>query len=159
MSPDGTVYRDFREEDMEWVLQAMVASMRATLIPERSATTDDLALLGNARADFDRYHARSESKDKLIIAVRGGERAGLAWITMERLHQDPGGAWLLEVFVEPRYRRQGLAKKLLDRAERWAREQGAKEIWLNVGGGNSCALGPYRSQGYLVETLHMSKRI
>jgi hypothetical protein len=62
---------------MEWVFQAMAASMHAALVPERSAATDDLSLLGNARADFDRYHGRAESRDKLIIAVQGGERAGL----------------------------------------------------------------------------------
>ncbi len=156
---DGVLYRDFEDGDLEWTLLAMVASMRATMTPERSAATGDLAMLGEARSDLDRYHYRSGGADKLIVALRDGERIGMVWVTMERLHQDPGGAWLLEVFVEPRYRRQGLAQELMRRAERWAREQGATEMWLNVGGGNTNALGLYQSQGYIVETMHLSKRL
>lgn len=156
---DSLLYRDFRDEDLEWVLGAMVASMRATMTPERSAATDDLAMLGEARADFDRYHQRSQGADKLLVASRAGERIGLVWITMEHLYQDPGGAWLLEIFVEPRCRRQGLAGELMKRAEEWARERGARDIWLNVGGGNDKALALYRSQGYGVETMHLSKRL
>ena len=156
---DGVLYRDFEDGDLEWTLLAMVASMRATMTPERSATTGDLSMLGEARSDFDRYHFQAKGAEKLIVASRNGERIGLVWITMEQIYQDPGGAWLLEVFVEPRYRRQGLAKELMDRAERWAREQGAKDIWLNVGGKNACALGLYESQGYIVETMHLSKQL
>jgi GNAT superfamily N-acetyltransferase len=116
-------------------------------------------MLEEARADLDRYHYRSGGADKLIVALRDGERIGMVWVTMEQLHQDPGSAWLLEVFVDPRYRRGGPARELMDRAEQWAREKGAAEMWLNVGGGNTNALGLYRSQGYSVETMHLSKRL
>lgn len=156
---DGVRYRDFKDEDTEWMLMAMVASMRATMASERLAASDDLTMLAEARADLDRYHFQAKGPDKLIVACHNGERIGLVWITMERLYQDPGGAWLLEVFVEPRHRRQGLARELMDRAERWAREQGEKDVWLNVGGKNACALGLYESQGYIVETMHLSKRL
>jgi ribosomal protein S18 acetylase RimI-like enzyme len=156
---DGVRYRNFEDADLEWTLLAMVASMRATMTPERSAAKDDRAMLEEARADLDRYHYRSGGADKLIVALRDGERIGMVWVTMEQLHQDPGSAWLLEVFVDPRYRRQGLARELMDRAEQWAREKGAAEMWLNVGGGNTNALGLYRSQGYSVETMHLSKRL
>jgi len=159
MSVDGVVFRDFRDEDLEWTLQAMVASMRGTMASERRAAMDDIAMLREARADFDRYHRGPKKADSITVAWKGEEKAGMVWVTMEQIHQDPGAAWLLEVFVEPVYRRQGLARQLLDRAERWVREQGAKEIWLNVGGGNRKALSLYESQGYGVETLHLSKKL
>jgi GNAT superfamily N-acetyltransferase len=159
MSVDGVVFRDFRDEDLEGTLQAMVSSMRATMTPERCAATDEVAMLRGARADFDRYHRGPKKADMIIVAWKGEERAGMVWVTMEQIHQDPGAAWLLEVFVEPGHRRQGLARQLLDRAERWAWGQGAKEIWLNVGGGNRKALSLYESQGYGVETLHLSKKL
>lgn len=159
MDVDGVTFRDYQDEDQEWVLLAMVASTRATIRPERNAEIDDLALLDVARASFDRYHARAKGPDKLIIAWQGERRIGLVWITMEKLNQDPGNAWLLEVFVEPVYRRQGLARMLLGLAEQWARKQGAGCIWLNVGGGNDKAIALYRSIGYDLETMHMSKRL
>jgi ribosomal protein S18 acetylase RimI-like enzyme len=156
---DAVHYRDFEENDLDWTLQAMVAGMRETKASERLAAADDREMIEEARSDLERYHYRSGGADKLIVALRDGERIGLVWATMERLHQGPGEAWLLEVFVDPRYRRQGLARELLDRAERWARENGAAAMWLNVGGGNVCALGLYRSQGYAMETMHLSKRL
>jgi ribosomal protein S18 acetylase RimI-like enzyme len=44
-------------------------------------------------------------------------------------------------------------------AEAWAREQGAKNLWLNVGGGNEKALALYEAQGFRVETMHLSKKL
>lgn len=46
---------------------------------------------------------------------------------------DPQGprAYLLNVFVEPDYRRQGIARELTQRCIDWAREQGIKVITLH----------------------------
>lgn len=158
MGLDGVVFRDLQDQDLEWVLQAMAASMKATISEDRSATTEGAMLGERARADLDRYHFQAKGEDKFIIAVRASERIGLAWVTMEQLHQDPGAAFLLDIFVEPSHRGNGLGRELLGRAEAWAREKGSNGIWLNVGGGNDAALHLYRSQGYDVATLHMRKR-
>ncbi|MBI0584097.1 MAG: GNAT family N-acetyltransferase [Methanomassiliicoccus sp.] len=156
---DGVTFTDFEDRDTEWVLGAIVAGARATLTPERSGDQSEAMLLERARSDFDRYHHQAKGKDRVILAWHQGKRVGMVWITMEMLYQNPGGAWLLEVFVEPPYRRQGLAGELMAQAEGWAREQGAGEIWLNVGGGNRKALGLYESQGFEVETMHLCKRL
>ncbi|OPY30921.1 MAG: hypothetical protein A4E32_02165 [Methanomassiliicoccales archaeon PtaU1.Bin124] len=45
------------------------------------------------------------------------------------------------------------------KAEEWSREQGATQMWLNVGGSNKNALALYHSVGYEVEAIHMSKQL
>lgn len=154
---EDVLFKTFEAEDREWMLQAMVESFRATSSPYRTASEDKL--LEDARTDLVRYHDRAKTQELILLAWKGDERIGVVWITMDTLMQAEGCAWLLEVYVDPRYRGLGLAKELLIRAEDWARTNGAKEIWLNVGGSNKKAIDLYSSQGYRVETMHMSKVI
>ena len=156
---EGVELRPFDSADLDWVLAAMVDGQRATLSSQRAATTTEERLLADARADFDRYHSRAHGADEVILAWYRGERIGLLWITLQALHQGEGNAWLLAVFVDRRYRRKGLGGRLMRWAEDWAAGKGAKEIWLNVGGGNDQALALYRSRGFEVETMHLGKRL
>jgi len=41
-------------------------------------------------------------------------------------------AYLLNVYTEPEFRRQGLARKLTDIAMEWTRAQGFKVLWLHA---------------------------
>ena len=52
------------------------------------------------------------------------------------------------VAVLEEFRRQGIARRLMARLERWAKDQGAKEILLEMRVGNSEARPLYESLGY-----------
>ena len=52
------------------------------------------------------------------------------------------------IAVVKEYRRQGIAKRLMARLERWAKENGAKRILLEMRVGNSEARPLYESLGY-----------
>ena len=54
-------------------------------------------------------------------------------------------------------RRLGIGRSLMDRAEAWAREQGAAELELHVFEFNAGAIAFYRSLGYETCTRRMSK--
>ena len=125
---EGVTYRDFEDSDLDWVLAALVEGTLATLSPERAAASDRAALTQEARADFDRFHYQAKKPDRIILAWRDGQRIGLVWITMSMPFRDEERkAWLMEVYVVPEARRQGLAKGLMARAEEWARGHGAEE--------------------------------
>jgi GNAT superfamily N-acetyltransferase len=153
-------FKEYVESDLEWVLKVMVESLSATLTPERLANADPAALMNDAKKDFDRFHYQAKKPEMAIVAWRNGARIGMVWITMDMpVHEDKNSAWLLEVYVVPELRRQGLAKVLLKTAEEWAKTQGASEMWLNVGGGNQKALSLYEGYGFHVETMHLCKKI
>jgi ribosomal protein S18 acetylase RimI-like enzyme len=157
---ESVEFRDFEDGDLDWVLNAMVESLTATLTPERLAVSEPASLMNDARKDFDRFHYHTQKPDKAILAWRGGRRIGFVWITMNMpVHEDEKSAWLLDVYVVPELRGQGLARDLMRKAEEWAVSQGAKEVWLNVGGGNQKALSLYESQGFHVETMHLCKKL
>jgi GNAT superfamily N-acetyltransferase len=157
---DGITYRDFEENDLDWVLEVIVEGQMATLPPERAASSDRGAMKVEARADLDRFHYRAQKPEKASVAWWNGQRVGFVWITTSMPFRDEEHkAWLLEVYVVPEHRGKGLAKGLMAHAEMWARGQGAEEIWLNVGGGNRKALGLYESCGFRVETMHLCKKL
>ena len=57
------------------------------------------------------------------------------------------GAWIDELFVEDEYRGQGVGTQLLDLAEEFARQQGARMLHLEVNHGNR-AVELYRRRGF-----------
>ncbi|HET7387222.1 MAG TPA: GNAT family N-acetyltransferase [Nocardioidaceae bacterium] len=87
---------------------------------------------------------------------RGGERVGYLWL---RIQQRSGGlsAYLMDVWVAPHVRRQGIARAAMLACESAAREMGAADIGLNVFGTNSAAIGLYASMGYSVTVRQMVK--
>ena len=44
----------------------------------------------------------------------------------------PRRAWILNVYTEPRYRRQGLARRLMEVAIAWCRKQGLGSVYLHA---------------------------
>lgn len=151
-------FRPFDDEDTEWMLQALVGSYQATTSPHRAIASRD-TLLATAWDDLKRYHLQARKEEMILLAWSGQDRVGVIWITTDTFKQEEGNAWLLLVYVDARYRKRGLAKDLVRRAEGWAQERGVKEIWLNVGACNEKALGLYSSLGYRLETVHLSKTI
>jgi ribosomal protein S18 acetylase RimI-like enzyme len=69
------------------------------------------------------------------------------------------GAWIDELFVKASHRRQGIADRLLDLAERASREHHAHFIHLEVTHGNP-AIELYRRRGFIDHQRYlMTKRL
>jgi GNAT superfamily N-acetyltransferase len=100
-----------------------------------------------ARAFLAERITRGESV--IFVALVDGAAAGLTQlyplfssVSMQRL-------WLLnDLFVAPAGRRAGAGRALLDRAERWARETGAKGLTLSTEITNATAQRLYESAGW-----------
>ena len=100
-----------------------------------------------ARAFLAERLKRDESV--IFLAIVDGGPAGFTQlypsfssVTMQRL-------WVLnDLFVAPTARRSGAGRALLDRAERWARETGAKGLTLSTELTNATAQALYESAGW-----------
>ncbi len=57
-------------------------------------------------------------------------------------------AYIQTIEVDPVFRRRGIARELLRRAEESAREARATYIWLHVDESNAAAIALYQSRGY-----------
>ena len=85
-----------------------------------------------------------------------GELAGLIWLAerksfykfKERL------VWIYNLHVIPKYRRRGLARKLLGKADEWAVERGLNSIGCHTLDFNIEARSLYESSGYKLIATH-----
>jgi ribosomal protein S18 acetylase RimI-like enzyme len=81
-----------------------------------------------------------------FIAREGGVDVGLAAIFAEP--EVPGRMHLVSMWVDPRYRRGGVARALVDLAVRWAGERRAREVMLWVADQNTAARRLYERLGF-----------
>lgn len=82
----------------------------------------------------------------------------LATVQIDSETEDPVG-YIQELLVHPAYRRRGVAMHLLDAAERYfLDEQRFPLISLATSPDNDAALRLYRSRGYTVYQVRLSKR-
>lgn len=68
-------------------------------------------------------------------------------------------AYILDIAVKPSYRGRGIATRLLQRAEEYARGMGLRYIGLTVAPGNEPALKLYRKLGYIEEWKRLAKSL
>jgi ribosomal protein S18 acetylase RimI-like enzyme len=81
-----------------------------------------------------------------FIAGEGGVDVGLAAVFAEP--DVPGRMHLVSMWVDPRYRRRGVARALVAQAVRWAAERRAGEVILWVADQNTAARRLYEQLGF-----------
>jgi aminoglycoside 6'-N-acetyltransferase I len=90
------------------------------------ATTDD-ELQKNFRALF-----AAPASAHICLAVAGDSGIGFALTTTELILESGVVAELQDLYVIPAYRGTGLGKRLIDDAQRWAKDQGAALLEIVV---------------------------
>jgi ribosomal protein S18 acetylase RimI-like enzyme len=103
--------------------------------------------------------AGTETPGALLLSAgtSDGCSVGMVWLVLDRPR--PGAVWIHNIEVFPDYRGKGYGRELLKAAEQHSLEHGAKEIGLNVFGGNTVARSLYESSGYEISSLQMRKRL
>jgi ribosomal protein S18 acetylase RimI-like enzyme len=92
--------------------------------------------------------------DRLFLARAGGTVVGMAATVFE--------AWnarqrLEELHVTPAARRRGLARELVGRVLETARDNGARELWVETQNINVPAIRAYRRLGFTVTGLDLTR--
>eukprot|EP00697_Spironema_sp_BW2_P011761 gnl/Spiro4/27605_TR13737_c0_g1_i1.p2 gnl/Spiro4/27605_TR13737_c0_g1~~gnl/Spiro4/27605_TR13737_c0_g1_i1.p2 ORF type:complete len:184 (-),score=50.88 gnl/Spiro4/27605_TR13737_c0_g1_i1:46-597(-) len=84
------------------------------------------------------------------------EQQLIGFVLMYPLHCFLGRTWLLnDLFVHPEARRGGVARKLLERAHSYARDDGAEWVELSTARTNTVAQSLYRSLGYELDNTFL----
>lgn len=78
----------------------------------------------------------------VLVARSAGELQGSVMVGF-----DGHRGWVYYLAVHPGARRQGLGRALMDAAEAWLRQRGARKIQLMVRSDNASALGFYEALG------------
>jgi GNAT superfamily N-acetyltransferase len=134
------------------------AACRACVVELQDAERryDQRLRAGDSMADeyLTQMHVRCRDyAGAIFLADRLGEIVGLvmvlARVPFEALDEPPGDcAFVAELVVRAGYRRTGVARALLDTAERYARDAGASELRIGVLSQNAPARALYLSEGF-----------
>jgi ribosomal protein S18 acetylase RimI-like enzyme len=91
-----------------------------------------------------------------VVALAGGEVVGQAAAVVHR-HADlrPVELYIDELAVAPAYRRQGVARRMLDELFALGRELGCAEAWLGTEADNLPATALYEARGARPEPFVM----
>ena len=91
-----------------------------------------------------------------ILETYNSIRAGLIWLAIREpfWRFDKQLAWIYNLHIAPGFRKQGLARILMIKAEEWAFEQKLDLIVLHVLDDNTFARSLYESLGYKLIHTH-----
>ncbi|XHS79974.1 GNAT family N-acetyltransferase [Burkholderiaceae bacterium UC74_6] len=97
------------------------------------------------------FVAVSENRLVGTVAIRGPKPSNETYIgdPSPSLYTTPGTAILAQLGVHPDWRGQGLAERLIDAAEHWARVQGHHQIALDTAEPASALRARYERRGYV----------
>ena len=125
-------------------------------MPEGSAVADEYLKLLFERCE--------QYRGTLFVAEIDGRIAGYVavWARTRSDEPDDGPtefAHISDFVVLPEYRRHGLARQLLARAEDYARSHGALWLRLGVKGGNTAAYAFYAKAGFTEFSSQLEKKL
>ena len=112
--------------------------------PDAFASTLDAEVAFPAEAW--RQRAEGGPASATFIARQDGADVGLAGVFAEP--DPPGRMHLISMWVDPRHRRQGVARALVDLVVGWAAERQASEVVLWVADQNDAARRLYERLGF-----------
>jgi ribosomal protein S18 acetylase RimI-like enzyme len=143
--------------DLPWLTSVAGRLGAVPLPPWRTASEVASADLRQIIATLD--HPTDSSL--LLIAERSaGEPLGCLFVTLENdFFTGRLGAHIEVVAVTAEAEGQGVARRLLQAAEPWARDQGCDHVTLNVFVGNARARAVYESLGFTPETVRYYKAV
>lgn len=105
------------------------------------------ALAGDVARLWEAVDARSNEPAIVLVATRDDELRG--FLTASSFwHGRSLTLWLNAVAVDARYRRQGIARALIEELLRRGRELGAKSLRVRVDPSDETALALYRAAGF-----------
>jgi ribosomal protein S18 acetylase RimI-like enzyme len=109
-------------------------------------------------ADVARRMAAMQDVESVWLAERNGEPVGLMSLRLvPYLDQDVPYAEVMNLYVRPEARRLGVARLLVETAERVAAEAGATAMHILTGADNLQAQAFYRAAGYDMPNVSFEK--
>jgi ribosomal protein S18 acetylase RimI-like enzyme len=95
-----------------------------------------------------------------VLAEDGGAQIACMWVGIA-IDQITGKRHpnIFLLYVDPAYRRQGIAHALMENVERWAKSQGYTQIGLQVFTTDRPAIGLYEKLGYETRSISMMREL
>jgi len=134
--------REVKPEDANQLLPLLIDSERYHNVELDKDKIDEKGLENQARNDL---YLWFRPQYQGYVLENAGQVIGLA---LAQTGDVVGKGWIEDVYVAPKYRRQGWAEKLIQQAVVWLKSQGVKRVSLDVHQNNAPALQFYKKLGF-----------
>lgn len=143
--------------------RSYVDGVQAAVVRELVATMSEEEARATAAGGIAQYLPKGVATPRhtlLIAEAPDGTAVGNAWVGPDP-HRAEGSdaAWLYDINVHPQARRSGYGSAILAEVEALVRQDGRTRLGLNVVATNVAAIALYRSNGYAVTTMQMTKAL
>jgi ribosomal protein S18 acetylase RimI-like enzyme len=136
-----------REYEEEYARDRMITDRESFEDALRTTRAQHAAMLPQGLKTPDQFF--------FLVADKGSGRAvGHLWFSFRRASRE---LYLCHILIKKAERRRGYGRSVLEALDDKAQELGCRAIWLNVMAHNQGAIDFYRTQGYRVGAVHMSK--
>lgn len=144
--PDHIRYRTITTDDFPTALE-----LRAAMVRELSGEDPDMTHPGWRRRYEEFYGSRMAADEAaLFFADEGAETIGMAAVYLQVTHRtsifSQPSAYVSNVFVDPAFRRRGIAAELMQRTIAWAKAKGCANVRLRT---SSMGRPLYASLGFV----------
>lgn len=148
------------EEEFQASLERAIAGLAADLVthgawkPDEAVETSRQELVQHLPGGRGTPHFRFLN----VVQDPAGRKVGETWYVAEEKN-GRRRFWIDWIWIEPSYRRQGLATEVFERLERLAGEFGADRVGLSVLAKNSVARAFYDRLGYAPSRMTLEKHL
>ncbi|MFX1485091.1 MAG: GNAT family N-acetyltransferase [Promethearchaeota archaeon] len=165
---DFTISQAKNDEDWNFffdlsfrTLKALRKSFYEQLVSANPGKSES-ELYAASRKELEEYCDFQDPNTRVFIAANDdGLYCGYLWMG-ERNSEDywdfQKPQWIYDIVVEPNFRGNGLGKKLMSKAEEFAKEM-KRDIGLFVHEDNTAAINLYKKENYFIKCIPMSKKI
>jgi ribosomal protein S18 acetylase RimI-like enzyme len=128
--------------------------------PGQTTSPRDPAAFDRFFSDLGQGKFLTKPGAQAFVATIDGQPCGLISFYPDRDYfTDHPRAYVDNLAVTRESEGKGVARALLDHVERWARDNGFREVVLDVFAGNQRAIAFYERQGYRPDHIRMAKPI
>lgn len=96
---------------------------------------------------------------RMWTIVRSSDRQPVGMLWVHVIEKPSRTAFVYNIEIDPRFRRQGFAEQAMTRLEDEARRWGCTSIRLHVFGHNTAARPLYEKLGYVATNINMAKQL
>lgn len=148
--------REARDEDVPSIMEMDRDTIM--MVSKLDGKKDLFKIAERHREHFMRFF--NIATQTVFVAENKKEIIGFIWL-LENAEVFTGTPYIfvMGIAVKPEWRKKGIGKHLMDRAEDSCRDRGFPYLKLMVNSKNKTALRLYRRLGFEVEELHMRKRL
>jgi len=161
MNPEKIIIRKAEEADYEAVnhLYYLSYSLYHENIPEAYKEIPTTVL---KKGDF--LNILQDDRTSMFVAEAEGKVIGHIYAMTETFDEDEIApacerVEIAEISIEPAYARMGIGTRLMEKAEKWAKEKKITNLETLVYDFNKDAISFYESNGYKPYSIKMQKKI